>query len=89
MNRYHNNNVEIILLDASKQGRGGLAGGYRSKNDRPVEAGIHGFLREYRNTFDVMSMIEDVEVDVQSFEEWQSCRCTCVVAGRRGWRLQK
>lgn len=34
-----NDNVEIILLDASKQAKGGLAGGYRSKNDRLVEAG--------------------------------------------------
>lgn len=57
------NNVDIILLDASKQGRGGLAGGYRSKNDRPVEAGIHGFWREYRNTFDIMNVIEGVDVD--------------------------
>jgi uncharacterized protein with NAD-binding domain and iron-sulfur cluster len=63
----HNNidgrNVDIILLDASKQGRGGLAGGYRSKNGRPVEAGIHGFWREYRNTFDVMNAIEGVNFD--------------------------
>ena len=59
----HNNNVEINLLDAFIKGTGGLAGGYRSKNDRPVEGGIHGFWREYRNTFDIMSMIENVEVD--------------------------
>ena len=59
----HNNNVEINLLDASIKGTGGLAGGSRSKNDRPVEGGIHGFWREYRNTFDIMSMIENVEVD--------------------------
>ena len=39
-----NDNVEIILLDASKQAKGGLAGGYRSKNDRPVEAGKFGTL---------------------------------------------
>ena len=37
-----NDNVEMILLDASKQAKGGLAGGYRSKNDRPVEAGKFG-----------------------------------------------
>ena len=60
-----NDDVEIILLDASKQARGGLAGGYRdsSSNNRPVEAGIHGFWREYRNTFDIMSAIEGVDVD--------------------------
>ena len=34
-----NKNVEITLLDASSKAKGGLAGGYRSKNDRPVEAG--------------------------------------------------
>mmetsp|Transcript_12713 Transcript_12713/g.31022 ORF Transcript_12713/g.31022 Transcript_12713/m.31022 type:complete len:683 (+) Transcript_12713:170-2218(+) len=56
-------NVDVILLDASKQAKGGLAGGYRSSNDRPVEAGIHGFWREYRNTFDIMSDIEGVNVD--------------------------
>ena len=39
-----NDNVEITLLDASKQAKGGLAGGYRSKNDRPVEAGKFGTL---------------------------------------------
>ncbi|EED95204.1 hypothetical protein THAPSDRAFT_261310, partial [Thalassiosira pseudonana CCMP1335] len=52
--------VEIILLDASKQAKGGLAGGYRdgSSNNRPVEAGIHGFWREYRNTFDIMNGID-------------------------------
>mmetsp|Transcript_9078 Transcript_9078/g.20516 ORF Transcript_9078/g.20516 Transcript_9078/m.20516 type:complete len:664 (-) Transcript_9078:56-2047(-) len=62
-NNIDGKNVEIILLDASKQAKGGLAGGYRSKNDRPVEAGIHGFWREYRNTFDIMSDIEGVNVD--------------------------
>jgi uncharacterized protein with NAD-binding domain and iron-sulfur cluster len=57
--------VEIILLDASKQAKGGLAGGYRdrSSNNRPVEAGIHGFWREYRNTFDIMEGIEGVAID--------------------------
>mmetsp|Transcript_6337 Transcript_6337/g.12847 ORF Transcript_6337/g.12847 Transcript_6337/m.12847 type:complete len:682 (+) Transcript_6337:109-2154(+) len=57
--------IEIIMLDASKQAKGGLAGGYRdeTKNNRPVEAGIHGFWREYRNTFDIMESIEGVKVD--------------------------
>jgi uncharacterized protein with NAD-binding domain and iron-sulfur cluster len=65
----HNNiehkNVDIILLDAAKQARGGLAGGYRdgSSNNRPVEAGIHGFWREYKNTFDIMSSIDGVVID--------------------------
>ena len=53
--------IELILLDASKSG-GGLAGGYREGN-RPVEAGIHGFWREYRNTFSVMEDIAGVDVD--------------------------
>ena len=60
----HNRNIHITLLDASKQVTGGLAGGYRSsKTDRPVEAGIHGFWREYRNTFDIMNTIEGVDVN--------------------------
>jgi uncharacterized protein with NAD-binding domain and iron-sulfur cluster len=65
----HNNiehkNVDVILLDAAKQAKGGLAGGYRdgSSNNRPVEAGIHGFWREYKNTFDIMSSIDGVVVD--------------------------
>ena len=65
----HNNSeqkeVEVILLDASKQAQGGLAGGYRdgSSNNRPVEAGIHGFWREYKNTFAIMSQIDGVVVD--------------------------
>jgi uncharacterized protein with NAD-binding domain and iron-sulfur cluster len=43
---------EIDLLDASPRGPGGLAGGWTSgKLNRTVEAGIHGFWREYRNTF--------------------------------------
>jgi len=62
-NNINGDNVEIILLDASKNAKGGLAGGYRSSNDRPVEAGIHGFWREYRNTFDIMEGIEGVTVD--------------------------
>jgi len=57
------NDVEITLLDASKQAKGGLAGGFRSSSGRPVEAGIHGFWREYRNTFDIMEGIEGVNVD--------------------------
>jgi len=55
--------VEIILLDASKQAKGGLAGGYRTSTGRPAEAGIHGFWREYRNTFDIMEAIEGVDVN--------------------------
>lgn len=60
-----NKNVDIILLDAAKQARGGLAGGYRdnTSNNRPVEAGIHGFWREYKNTFDIMERIDGVAVD--------------------------
>ena len=46
--------VKITLLDASPRGKGGLAGGWRRPQGRPVEAGIHGFWREYRNTFAVL-----------------------------------
>ncbi|KAL7516496.1 hypothetical protein ACHAWX_001506 [Stephanocyclus meneghinianus] len=55
--------VDILLIDASKGGGGGLAGGYRDGKFRPVEAGIHGFWREYRNTFHVMESIEGVDID--------------------------
>lgn len=61
-NNLNSQTVDITLLDASKSG-GGLAGGYRD-GKRPVEAGIHGFWREYRNTFAVMEDIEGVDVDV-------------------------
>ena len=48
--------VKVTLLDAAKQG-GGLAGGYRTAGGRPVEAGIHGFWREYTNTFAVIDSL--------------------------------
>ena len=55
--------LEITLLDASAKAKGGLAGGYRTEGNRPAEAGIHGFWREYRNTIQIMGDIEGVEVD--------------------------
>lgn len=46
---------EIEILDASPRGPGGLAAGWRTpKLHRPVEAGLHGFWREYKNTFAIM-----------------------------------
>jgi uncharacterized protein with NAD-binding domain and iron-sulfur cluster len=51
----NNQDVEITILDAAPRGKGGLAGGWRTEAGRPVEAGIHGFWREYRNTFQVMT----------------------------------
>ncbi|KAG7356312.1 flavin containing amine oxidoreductase [Nitzschia inconspicua] len=49
---------EIEILDASPRGPGGLAAGWRTpKLQRPVEAGLHGFWREYRNTFAAMERI--------------------------------
>ena len=54
--------VDVELLDASPRGPGGLAGGWRTeKLNRPVEAGLHGFWREYRNTF---SAIERIGLDI-------------------------
>ena len=51
-------NVQVHLLDASPRGPGGLAGGWRTPLlNRSVEAGIHGFWREYRNTFAAMERI--------------------------------
>ena len=35
--------VEIIVLDASPRGAGGLAGSWKTQGGRPVEAGVHGF----------------------------------------------
>ena len=56
--------VEVTLLDASPRGRGGLAGGWRTeKLGRPVEAGLHGFWRDYRNTFATIEGIENVVTD--------------------------
>lgn len=50
--------VEVELLDASPRGPGGLAGGWRTpKTNQPVEAGLHGFWREYHNTFAAIERI--------------------------------
>jgi len=45
-NNFDGRNVEIILLDASKQGGGGLAGGYRSKHSWILE-GISQHVRHH------------------------------------------
>lgn len=51
-------NVQVHLLDASPRARGGLAAGWTSPRlNLPVEAGVHGFWREYRNTFAIMESI--------------------------------
>lgn len=56
--------LQVELLDASPRGPGGLAGGWRTpKLKRPVEAGLHGFWREYRNTF---AAIERIGLDLDS-----------------------
>ncbi|KAL1496256.1 hypothetical protein AB1Y20_016219 [Prymnesium parvum] len=47
----------VTLLDASARSAGGLAGGWRTAGGRPVEAGLHGFWREYRNTFALLRSI--------------------------------
>jgi len=54
--------IQVHLLDASPRA-GGLAGGWRSSIlKRPVETGLHGFWREYRNTFAAIKRI-GLEVD--------------------------
>jgi uncharacterized protein with NAD-binding domain and iron-sulfur cluster len=54
---------DIELVDASPRGPGGLAAGWRTpKLQRPVEAGLHGFWREYKNTFATMERI-GVDID--------------------------
>ena len=49
--------VLVTLLDAAPRGKGGLAGGWRTDQGRPIEAGIHGFWRDYRNTFAVLERL--------------------------------
>jgi phytoene dehydrogenase-like protein len=50
--------VDVLVLDASKRGPGGLASGWSSPRlGMPVEGGIHGFWREYRNTFSIMESL--------------------------------
>ena len=50
--------IHVELLDASPRGPGGLAAGWRtSVLKRPVEAGLHGFWREYKNTFAAIERI--------------------------------
>ena len=53
--------VDIVLLDASPRGAGGLAGSWKTQGGRPVEAGVHGFWREYKNTF---AAIERIGLDL-------------------------
>mmetsp|Transcript_18741 Transcript_18741/g.43385 ORF Transcript_18741/g.43385 Transcript_18741/m.43385 type:complete len:600 (-) Transcript_18741:26-1825(-) len=49
---------DIEVLDASKRGPGGLASGWKTtKLNKPVEAGLHGFWREYLNTFATIQRI--------------------------------
>jgi uncharacterized protein with NAD-binding domain and iron-sulfur cluster len=56
--------VQIHLLDASPRGPGGLAAAWRTPlTQRPVEAGLHGFWREYRNTFRILEHSLGLEVD--------------------------
>ena len=52
-------NIQVVVLDASPRGPGGLAGsGWTTpKLGLPVEAGIHGFWKEYKNTFAQMERI--------------------------------
>lgn len=58
-------NTEVLLLDASPRGPGGLAGGWRTPIlQRPVETGLHGFWRDYRNTFDAINKIGLDENDI-------------------------
>lgn len=60
-------NIQIDLLDASPRGPGGLAGGWRTpKLQRPVEAGLHGFWRDYRNTFAAIERIDAIKDDMDA-----------------------
>jgi len=56
--------VKVHLLDASPRGPGGLAAGWQSERLKlPVEAGLHGFWREYRNTFDAIERRIGLDLD--------------------------
>jgi len=57
--------TEVLMLDASPRGPGGLAGGgWRTPVlKQPVENGIHGFWRDYRNTFDVIENRIGLDLD--------------------------
>ena len=58
--------IQIELLDASPRGPGGLAAGWRTaKLNRPVEAGLHGFWREYKVSGQIMFLAESVESRTQ------------------------
>ena len=58
---------QVTLLDAaSPKAAGGLAGGWRTEGGRPVEAGIHGFWREYRNTFAIIDELGLQQDDILS-----------------------
>jgi uncharacterized protein with NAD-binding domain and iron-sulfur cluster len=52
---------EVIVLDSSPRGPGGLAGGWRTPSRRSIEAGLHGFWRDYRNTY---AMIERIGISL-------------------------
>ena len=48
--------IRVDLIDASPQ-LGGLASGWRGNLNKSVEGGLHGFWREYRNTFSIIERI--------------------------------
>lgn len=50
--------LRIDLLDASPQ-IGGLASGWKSNQNKSIEGGLHGFWREYKNTFATIERICD------------------------------
>lgn len=64
LSSYGRGKTKITLLDASPRGKGGLAGGWRTpKTGRPVEAGIHGFWRDYTNVFAVLQKRLNLALD--------------------------
>ena len=49
--------VPVTLLEASSKAVGGLAAGWSGPDGRPVELGIHGFWRSYKNCFRLVEQL--------------------------------
>ena len=63
-----NRGVKVTVLEASSDAVGGLAAGWTGPDGRPVELGIHGFWRSYRNCF---RLVDQVGLDQDAvFTDW-------------------
>lgn len=55
--------IHTILLDASPRGPGGLSRGWTTPQGRSIEAGIHGFWRDYANVYDAIENRIGLDLD--------------------------